>query len=170
MVKDLRGVWPAHVGNDPFKRQDHLRPYKAKESIELNCHSTEKNPGKHSFAKMMLNSMWGKFGQCMNKTQIKEFEDPLKVSAFHNSDANDICYVSVLSEDIVGIHYKLKSNDNLSRQPSTFLSLVSRHVGLDFICMQLWICHKTEYCTQTPTALYFPVSPLADFLSDFKDE
>ena len=53
---------------------------------------------------MMLNSMWGKFGQRTNKTQIKEFGDPMRFSAFHESYANDICYVSVLSEDIVEIH------------------------------------------------------------------
>ena len=52
--------------------------------------------------------MWGKFGQRTNKTQIKEFDDPLRFSAFHESDANDIRYASVLSEDVVEIHYQMK--------------------------------------------------------------
>ena len=57
--------------------------------------------------------------------------------------------------DIVEIHYKLKWMTNLSYQTSTFSSLVPWHVGLDFVCMQLWTCYKNEYCTQTPTALFF---------------
>ena len=38
----------------------------------------------------MLNSMWGKFRQKLTKTQVKEFDDPIKFHEFHDSDKHDI--------------------------------------------------------------------------------
>ena len=48
--------------------------------------------------------MWGKFGQKPNKTQVKEFDDPIQFHTFHDSDKYDIRYVSVLTEQRVEIH------------------------------------------------------------------
>ena len=56
--------------------------------------------------------MWGKFGQKPNKTQVKEFDDPIKFSQFHDSDKYDFRYVSVLTEQRVKIHYKLQQEDD----------------------------------------------------------
>ena len=64
---------PEYVGNDPDKQQEH-----EKEQMQLDPAKIEKNPGLRTLAKMMLNSMWGKFGQKPNKTQVKEFDDPVK--------------------------------------------------------------------------------------------
>ena len=49
-----------------------LDDYRDKEGIELGPEKIEKNPGLRTLAKMMLNSMWGKFGQRTNKTQVRE--------------------------------------------------------------------------------------------------
>jgi len=59
-----------------------------------------------------IDSMWGKFGQKANKTQVKEFTDPVAFSQFHESDKNDICYVSVLNEQPVEINYKHQFEDD----------------------------------------------------------
>ena len=60
----------------------------------------------------MLNSMWGKFGQKPNKTQVKEFDDPVLFHQFHDSDKYDIRYVSVLTEQRVEVHYKHQVQDD----------------------------------------------------------
>ena len=56
--------------------------------------------------------MWGEFGQKPNKTQVREFDDPIRFSQFHDSDKYDIRYVSVFTEQRVEIHYKLQQEDD----------------------------------------------------------
>ena len=73
-IKEEASGWPAHVGDDPVKQQEHLRSYKAKEGIELNRNYIEKNPGKRSLAKMMLNSMWGSLASAQTKLKSKSSE------------------------------------------------------------------------------------------------
>ena len=68
------------MGNDLVKQREHVANYYAKEKIQLDPAKIDKNPGLRTLAKMMLNSMWGKFGQKPNKTQVKEFDDPVKIS------------------------------------------------------------------------------------------
>jgi len=124
----------------------------------------------------MLNSMWGKFGQRTNKTQIKEFGDPMRFSAFHESDANDICYVGVLSEDIVEIHYKLKSNDkpvspNLNIFIACFMTCWAR---LRLYAALNMLQERAQY-TDTDSVIFSSLPhennpPLDDFHGDFKDE
>ena len=111
-IKEEASGWPEHVGNDPVKQQEHVANYYAKEKIQLDPAKINKNPGLRTLAKMMLNSMWGKFGQKPNKTQVKEFDDPVKFHEFHDSDKYDIRYVSVLTEQRVEIHYKHQLQDD----------------------------------------------------------
>ena len=94
---------------------------------------------------MMLNSMWGKFGQKTNKTQVREFDDPVTFSNFHESDKYDICYVSVLTENRVEIHFKHELEDD--HPTSTSLWPASQPVGPACVCMKPWTSCKTGCCT-----------------------
>ena len=60
-------ITSTHVGDNPNKQQERLANYYVQEEIQLNPACIEKNPGLRTLAKMMLNSMWGKFGQKPNK-------------------------------------------------------------------------------------------------------
>ena len=111
-IKVEASGWPEHVGNDPVEQQEHIEKYLQKEEIQLDPTKIEKNPGLRTLAKMMLNSMWGKFGQKPNKTQVKEFDDPILFHQFHDSDKYDIRYVSVLTEQRVEVHYKHQLQDD----------------------------------------------------------
>ena len=61
---------------------------------------------------MMLNSMWGKFGQKPNNTQLKEFDNRILFHQFHDSDKYNIHYMSVLTEQRVKVHYKHQLQDD----------------------------------------------------------
>ena len=61
----------------------------------------------------MLNSMWGKFGQRLNKTQVKDFSDPQEFHNFLDSNALDVKHVSVVNDNIVEAHYQLQEEDIL---------------------------------------------------------
>ena len=111
-IKEEASGWPEYVGEDPTKQQQHIADYYAKEKIMLEQTNIQKNPGLRTLAKMMLNSMWGKFGQKPNKTQVREFTDPVAFSKFHESDKYDVRYVSVLTEKRVEIHYKHQLEDD----------------------------------------------------------
>ena len=79
-IKEEASGWPEYVGEEPTKQQQHIADYYAKEKIMLEQANIQKNPGLRTLAKMMLNSMWGKFGQKPNKTQVREFTDPAAFS------------------------------------------------------------------------------------------
>jgi len=70
-IKQEASGWPQWVGDDETKRQQYIREYYEHEGIQMEYDKIEHNPGPRALAKMMLNSMWGKFGQRLNKTQFK---------------------------------------------------------------------------------------------------
>ena len=121
----------------------------------------------------MLNSMWGKFGQKPNKTQVKEFDDPVKFHEFHDSDKYDIRYVSVLTEQRVEIHYKPQLQDDL----------VSPNLNIFIACFR-WARLKLyeQLNALKERVLYFDTDSvifkasgedkpeLGEYLDDFKNE
>ena len=130
-IKEEASGWPEYVGNDHVKQQEHVANYYAKEKIQLDPAKIDKNPGLRTLAKMMLNSIWGKFGQKPNKTQVKEFDDPVKFHEFHDSDKYDIRYVSVLTEQRVEIHYKHQLQDDPVSPNLNIFIVFSRPAMLD---------------------------------------
>ena len=72
----------------------------------------QKIPGLRTLAKMMRNLRWGKFVKRTNKTQVQEFDDPQKFTAFLESDKFDIGYMDVLIEERVEIHYNREVQDD----------------------------------------------------------
>ena len=59
----------------------------------------------------MLNSMWGKFGQRLNKTQIQTFDDPQAFHRFLDTDSLDVRHVSVINNDMVEVFYQHQQED-----------------------------------------------------------
>ena len=110
-LKQEASGWPEWCGEDPQKRQQYVDDYLAKEGIQLDPDKIEFNPGLRSLAKMMLNSMWGKFGQNLNKTQVKVFSDPIVFHEFLESDQNDVTQVHVINDNMVEVHFKNKAED-----------------------------------------------------------
>ena len=90
-----------------------LAAYQTREGIALKSANMEENKGQRSFAKLMLNSMWGKFGQWTDKRQVREFTDPQSVLEFVDSNQHTITYISTLTEDRVEIHYRQVVDDRL---------------------------------------------------------
>ena len=134
------------MGNDPLKRQRHLDDYRVKEGIKLDLEKMEKNPGLCTLAKMMLNSMWSKFGQRTNKTQVQEFDDPQEFSTFCNSNTLQIKYAGIQSDDRVEEQYTSGRRIHLA-----YSWPVSRPVGLVLNSTMLSTSYKSEYCTKTWT-------------------
>ena len=110
-IKQEASGWPQWVGDDETKRQQYIREYYEHEGIQLEYDKIEHNPGLRALAKMMLNSMWGKFGQRLNKTQVQEFDDPQAFHRFLDTDTLDVRHVSVVNEHMVEVHYQYQDED-----------------------------------------------------------
>ena len=105
-IKQEASGWPncKWVGDDETKRQQYIRECYEHEGIQLEYDKIEHNPGLRALAKMMLNSMWGKFGQRLNKTKVKEFGNPRAFYRFLNTDTLDVRHVSVKNDHLVEVH------------------------------------------------------------------
>ena len=55
--------------------------------------------------KILFSSMRNKFGQRLNKTQVKEIVDHIAFHMFLDSDEHDVRYVSPLTEERVEVCY-----------------------------------------------------------------
>ena len=110
-IKQEASGWPKWVGDDETKRQQYIRDYYEHEGIHREYEKIEHNPGLRALAKMMLNSMWGKFGQRLNKTQVKEFRDPQAFHRFLDTNTLDVRHVSVINEHLVEVHYQHQDED-----------------------------------------------------------
>ena len=165
------------MGVDPDKQRKYVEDYFAREGIRLDPAKIKKNPGLRTLAKMMLNSMWGKFGQKPNKTQVREFDDPVAFCEFHESDKYDIRYVSVLTEKRVEIHFKHEFEDdpvspNLNIFVACFTTCWARlrlYQALDLLLQERVLYFDTD----SVVFRCLPDQPnpsLGDYLGDFKDE
>ncbi|KAL9966654.1 hypothetical protein ACROYT_G024765 [Oculina patagonica] len=70
-------------------QRQYVEDYYTREEIRLYPANVKKNPGLRVLAKMMLSSMWVKFGQKPSKTQVREFDDPVAFNILnvrHNCD------------------------------------------------------------------------------------
>ena len=109
-IKQEASGWPAGVETEDQK-QAYIQDYFQHEGIQLEYDKIQKNPGLRTLAKMMLNSMWGKFGQRLNKTQVQTFDDPHQFHQFLDTDTLDVRHVSVINDDMVEVHYQYQDQD-----------------------------------------------------------
>ena len=109
-IKQEASGWPEDNMTEEEK-QTYIQNYFEHEGIQLDYDKIQKNPGLRTLAKLMLNSMWGKFGQRLNKTQIQTFDDPQAFHRFLDTDTLDVRHVSVINDDMVEVHYQHQEED-----------------------------------------------------------
>ena len=109
-IKQEASGWPAGVETEQQK-QAYIQDYFQHEGIQLEYDNIKENKGLRTLAKMMLNSMWGKFGQRLNKTQVETFDDPQCFHRFLDTDTVDVRHVFVINDDMVEVHYQFQDQD-----------------------------------------------------------
>jgi len=91
-IKQEASGWPEGCETEEQK-WEYIRKYEEKEGIKLDYDKIKYNPGIRSFAKLCLNSFWGKFGQRLS----------LKQSRFiHESEAD--VFFQMLSDPKKHVH------------------------------------------------------------------
>ena len=120
-IKMEASGWPKWCETEE-KKNAFLAEFKRVEGIELSAEELDKgeNKGLRQLAKLMLNSMWGKFGQRPNKTQVAHFTSPEVFHEFLESDKYHIQKIQMLpdhqdptkvNEDAVDVFYTMKDED-----------------------------------------------------------
>ena len=176
-LKEEASGYPEHCTTGHLQRE-HVRRWNERENIVLHHANIRKNPGQRALAKLMLNSMWGKFGQQTNKTQVKEFIDPPDFWQFLDSSAHDVRWVSPVTEERIEIHYKMQhhcesDSPNLNIFVACFTTCHARlhlYRALDHLGPRvLYSDTDSVVFVQGPDDP--PIQPpLGDFLGDFTDE
>ena len=175
-IKQEPSGWPDWVGDDETKRHQYIHDYYQNEGIQLDYDKIEHNPGLRALAKMMLNSMWGKFGQRQNKTQVKEFDNPPKFHSFLNTDTLDVRHVSVVNDDIVEVHYQLQEEDiPVSPNLNVFVACFTTCWARLRLYEALELLGQRVLYFDTDSVIYLeepgqPNPPLGDYLGRFTSE
>ena len=120
--------------------------------------------------------MWGKFGQRLNKTQIKTFDDPQAFHRFLKTDTMDVRHVSVINDQMVEVHYQYQDEDipvspNLNIFVACFTTCWAR-LRLYAALEQL---QQRVLYYDTDSVIYYtsegqPNPDLGDYLGDFTSE
>ena len=179
-IKQEASGWPKDDMTEEQK-QRYIHNYLEHEGIQLEYDKIKHNPGLRTLAKLMLNSMWGKFGQRLNKTQIQAFHDPQAFHRFLDTDSLDVRHVSVINDDMVEVHYQNQKEDiRVSPNLNIFVACFTTcHARLKLYATLQALGERVLYfdtdsiiyLEETPTQ-FQPVlgSYLGNFTSELKDE
>ena len=99
-IKQEASGWPKWPKHDVDKTK-YIQDYYNKEEILLNANNIEMNPGLRPLAKLMLNSILGKFGQRTNLPQKTYVSDITVFFDMITSDNQEIKNVRFANEEIV---------------------------------------------------------------------
>ena len=175
-IKQEASGWPKDDMTEEEK-QSYIEQYFLHEGIQLEYDKIEKNPGLRTLAKLMLNSMWGKFGQRLNKTQIQAFDDPHAFHCFLDTDALDVRHVSVINDDMVEVHYQNQKDDiRVSPNLNIFVACFTTcHARLKLYAALEALGERVLYF-DTDSVIYLEETPtqfqptLGSYLGDFASE
>lgn len=111
-VLPYRSGWPVWMGEDVNKRQRYVQDYVKKEGIQLDAIKIEKNPGRSSRAKMMLNSFWGKNGQKGIRSQVVAMSFPTRLYSLLNDGTRELQTLRVINDEMIEVVYKHVSDED----------------------------------------------------------
>lgn len=171
-IKEEASGWPSGCDTP----QQHLQNYQQHEHIALDPDRIAHNPGKRALAKLMLNSMWGKFGQRTDQTKHREFTRLQDFHTFLTTEGIDVRYVSPLTDKRVEVHYKdekdyIEASPNLNIFIACFATCWARlrlYEALELVGDRI-----LYFDTDSVVFIDRPGTPkptLGNYLGDFKDE
>ena len=174
-LKTEASGWPAWCDTEE-KKQLYMTQFQEKEGISLEYQKIAVNPGQRALAKLMLNSMWGKFGQQVNNLQVKEFIEPQAFCSFMDSDQHDIHYVSCIDEQRVEVHLREEALcENIYPNLNIFVACFTTCWARLRLCEALELLNERVLYFDTDSVIFVQspgeVEPvLGDYLGDFRDQ
>ena len=105
----------------PEDQVKYVTDYYGHEGIQLRVEKIRYNPGLRAFAKLCLNSLWGKFCQKDDRLNTEFVSDPLQFYKLLNSaeiEMHDLC---ILNDDLVELVFKRKHEFELENKLTNIL-------------------------------------------------
>ncbi|KAK4883382.1 hypothetical protein RN001_006701 [Aquatica leii] len=108
--------WPQNCTTD-IEKDSYIQEYYLKESIQLDKHSINKNPGLRYLAKLMLNSFWGKFGQRENLPQTSIISNPADFFKLLVAPDKEVHSIVPVGDEVIVVNWN--NRDECSKQQTT---------------------------------------------------
>ena len=175
-VKQESSGWPEGVVTDDQKDQ-YIQDYLREEGIALEKQNIVPNPGLRAVAKLMLNTLWGKFGQSEDLLKTEYIDNPADVLQLLGSAKIEVDDLTFHNEHLCEAHYKTKSE---FRQPNVNINVVIAAFTTAYARLKLYsVLEKVE-----PSAIMYGdtdslvmierpgeyLPPLGNYLGELTDE
>ncbi|KAK3743886.1 hypothetical protein QZH41_007923 [Actinostola sp. cb2023] len=172
-LKQEASGWPSwcHTEEDP---QQYLDEHGEHEGIRLE--HVEYNPGLRSLAKLMLTSLWGKFGQNPHLPVTEYVDHPKQFAELMFGPKTEVKHLLLIHEDLVQVQYD-RVDDFMGE--SSFASVVHAAFVTSLARLKLyrWLEELQERVLYFDTDSNFYVThlgqtsvPLGDYLGDLTSE
>ncbi|KAK3745286.1 hypothetical protein QZH41_013954 [Actinostola sp. cb2023] len=172
-LKQEASGWPAWCHTEEDKHR-YVDEYLAHEGILLE--HIEANPGLRNLVKLMLNSLWGKFGQNPHLPVTEYVDDPKRFAELMFGPKTEVKHLLLINENLAQLQYD--KVDDFTRE-SGFASVVHAAFVTSFARLKLYryleelqervLYFDTDsifYVTHPGQALL----PLGDYLGDLTSE
>ena len=174
-LKQEASGWPAWCAT-PEDRQRYLDDYERHEGIRLREDHIRVNPGLRALMKLMLNSLWGKFGQNPSLPATEYVDSPQRFAELMFGGRVDVKHLLLISEDLVQMQYDKKGEFGCE---SGFASVVHADFVTAFARLKLYdrlepLQDRVLYF-DTDSIIYVTrpgdtALPLGDYLGDLTSE
>ncbi|XP_055389973.1 uncharacterized protein LOC129618958 [Condylostylus longicornis] len=106
-IKQEASGWPSKCCTKDQKEK-YIEDFLQNEDIQLEYEKILNNPGLRSFAKLMLNSFWGKFGQRENLQKTNIINEPFELYEMLTNAAIEVCHILPINERNIVINWQYK--------------------------------------------------------------
>ena len=154
------------------QKRGYIIRYQERKGIRLDIASIAKNPGRKATAKLMLNSLWGKFGERVNKPTTVTVQDPTHLFSLISDAALDISTLRLCTDDIFeAVYTSVQDNAVKGSKTNIFVAAFTTcHTRLKLDTLQEQVLY---YDTDSVVYKWRPGQPsiaIGDFLGDMTDE
>ena len=175
-LKQEASGWPAEVGDDPEKRQDYIANYLRHENIQLDPEKIEKNAGKRTTAKLMLNSFWGKFGERQNKPKTVAITQPSQLYPYLFLSNFSLKNLRICTDDVLeAVFTEVEDNIVPSNKTNIFVASFTTAWARLKLYEALDVLKENVIYYDTDSVIYRwkrngPELPLGQYLGQFTNE
>ncbi|XP_070556487.1 uncharacterized protein [Ptychodera flava] len=106
-LKQESSGWPSWCQTEDDQDR-YIREYHEREGILLDKTKIHRNPGQRALAKLMLNSMWGKFAQRNNFPQLQYIQEPAELFRLLTSEQHTVNNLSFVNDNMVAVQHSLR--------------------------------------------------------------
>jgi len=174
-IKQESSGFPEQVKSNNEKNE-YIQNYSLQEGVKLDINNIQKNKGLRAVAKLLLNSLWGRFGMQTNKIKSKLFTETSDWNKFLSDSNFLISHLNIVNNDLLQVFYteKKELHDNSQRNNVIIAAFVTAHARIKLFSEMIKLDSRLLY-VDTDSLIYISKPneydpPLSDNLGEFSSE